>query len=221
MIVVDVETTGVDPNKHSIVSIGALELGPPSHKATEGQGAPEDEFYGECRVWDGAHISDEALAVNGFERSDITDPTKQSLEVLMRAFLSWAREVENHMLAGHNVWFDLIFLKSSAYRYGLDWFLSDRLIDIHALAYMHMIARDLEPPTEKGRSAINSSFIQKYVGIPEEPTPHNALTGAKVSAEAISRLLYDKKLLDEYMGHDIPWLGQSSGDEPVSEALHK
>ena len=46
----------------------------------------------------------------------------------------------------------------------------------------------------------------EYVGIPVEPHPHNALNGAKQSTEAISRLLYDKKLLPEFDKYPIPWL---------------
>jgi hypothetical protein len=47
--------------------------------------------------------------------------------------------------------------------------------------------------------------VMVYCGIPEEPTPHNALTGAKAHAEVISRLLYGKKLLPEFEKFEIPW----------------
>ncbi len=52
MLVVDVEASGTDEYKHSIVSVGALDLANPTNR-----------FYEECRVWDGAHIMDEAMAV--------------------------------------------------------------------------------------------------------------------------------------------------------------
>ena len=45
MIVVDVETTGVDARKNSIVSIGAVDF--------ENQ---KNQFYGECKIWEGAEI---------------------------------------------------------------------------------------------------------------------------------------------------------------------
>jgi hypothetical protein len=48
--------------------------------------------------------------------------------------------------------------------------------------------------------------VLNYCGIPEEPMPHNALTGALSHAEIISRLLYDKKLLPEFSHYEIPWL---------------
>jgi DNA polymerase III epsilon subunit-like protein len=196
MIVVDIETSGVDPRMHSIISIGAVELE-----------NPDNEFYGECAVWDGAEILDEALEINGFTREDITDPSKQTLEILMIGFLDWVRNLPNHTLAGHNLGdFDVPFLKDSARRYHLDFFLPKRTIDTHTLTYMHMIKKGLVPPVEKGRSAINSHFVQSYVGIKEVPLPHNALTDARWTAEAISRLLYDKNLLDEYKDFSIPWI---------------
>lgn len=196
MIVVDTETTGVDPNKHSIVSIGAVELE-----------NPNNTFYGECQIWEGAEITKEALEVNGFSKEDITDPSKQTLEILMRGFLNWSQSVGNRMLAGRNVAeFDLQFLRTSAYRYSLNWDIARRTIDDHTLTYMHMIKRGETPPTANKRSDIDSNFTQKYVGIPEVPQPHNALTDAKWTAEAISRLLFDEPLLDEYKKYPIPWL---------------
>jgi hypothetical protein len=70
-----------------------------------------------------------------------------------------------------------------------------------------MIKRGLIPPydAEKHRTALDLDAILVYCGIPEEPTPHNALTGAMSHAEVASRLLYDKKLLPEFDQFDIPW----------------
>jgi hypothetical protein len=71
-----------------------------------------------------------------------------------------------------------------------------------------MLKRGVTPPIDpvKHHSALNLDAVLNYCGIPDEPEPHNALTGAKCSAEVISRLLYDKKLLPEFEQFDIPWL---------------
>jgi len=47
--------------------------------------------------------------------------------------------------------------------------------------------------------------VLNYVGIPDEPQPHNALTGALSHAEVISRLLYDQELLEDFKMFPIPW----------------
>jgi hypothetical protein len=71
MIVCDCEFSGTDPILHSLVSIGAVDFLDPSR-----------QFYAECRIWEGAHVMDEALEVNGF-------PIRQRkpMEKLPRSFL--------------------------------------------------------------------------------------------------------------------------------------
>ena len=199
MIVVDIEASGTEYAKHSIVSIGALDFN-----------NPENTFYDECRIWDGAHIMEGALAVNGFTEEEITDPAKKSEEEITKAFMawSWGEGIEDRTLAGQNVSFDRDFLKAACGRAGLDWDLAYRTIDTHSLAWMHMVKRGLAVPLneEHRRSAMDLDAVLNYVGIPEEPTPHNALTGAYSHAEVISRLLYDKKLLPQFEQFDIAWL---------------
>ncbi len=197
MIIIDVEASGVEYNLHSIVSVGALDL---DH--------PERRFYEECRVWDGAHIDDQALEVNGFTREEITDPTKESENDLAHHFIDWAMPTYDRTLAGQNVSFDRDFIKAAAQRAGHTEFpFAYRTIDSHTLCWMHMVKRGLIPPVdpEKHRSALNLDAVLNYCGIPAEPEPHNALTGALCHAEVISRLLYDKKLLPEFEQFDIPW----------------
>ena len=195
MLIVDVEASGTEPLKHSIVSVGALDLANPTNR-----------FYEECRVWDGAHIMDEALAVNGFSREEVTDKKKQSESDLIHAFLHWSDGLEERTLAGQNVSFDRDFLKAAAERAGhTDWQFAYRTIDTHTLCYMHMIEHGVQPPVVRNRSALNLDAVLNYCGIPEEPAPHNALTGALSHAEVISRLLFGCKLLPEFTQFEIPW----------------
>ena len=112
-------------------------------------------------------------------------------------------------LGGQNPSFDRDFLRAAARRAKhTDWPFAHRTIDSHSLCYMHMVKRGLTPPIdpEHKRSALNLDAVLNYCGIPEEPKPHNALTGAMSHAEVISRLLYDRKLLPEFEKYDIPWL---------------
>lgn len=197
MLVLDVEASGTDYKKHSIVSVGALDLQNPSNR-----------FYEECRVWDGAHIMDEALAVNGFTKEQVTDSSKQTEADLIHAFLQWSQGLEERTLGAQNVSFDRDFLKAAAERAGhTNWPFSYRSIDVHTLCYMHYISRGLQPPFDKVKkhSALDLDQAMLYCGIPEEPTPHNALTGALSHAEVISRLLYGRKLLPEFEQYEIPW----------------
>ncbi len=198
MIAVDVEASGIGPDTHSIVSVGAIDLSDPSK-----------QLYEECRVWDGAHINDEALAVNGFTREQLTDLGKQSEADLVHKFAAFAAGSNDRTLAGQNVSFDRDILQAAAVRAKhTAWPFAHRTIDTHTLCWMHMVKRGLTPPIdpEHQRSALNLDAILQYCGIPEEPTPHNALTGAKCHAEVISRLLWDKKLLPEFEQFALPWI---------------
>ena len=197
MIVVDVEASGVDYNKHSIISVGAIDFD-----------KPENQFYEECRIWDGAHIDEGATEVHGMSDAQITDPNKQTEADLVHKFIAFAEPIADRTFAGQNVSFDRDFLRAAAERAGhTDWPFAHRTIDTHTLAWMHMVKRGLTPPidAEKHRSALNLDAVLNYCGIPEEPTPHNALTGAKSHAEVISRLLYGKKLLPEFEKFEMPW----------------
>ncbi|MBI5456598.1 3'-5' exonuclease [Candidatus Kaiserbacteria bacterium] len=197
MLVVDVEASGTEAHKHSIVSLGALDLSNPTNR-----------FYEECRVWDGAHIMDEALAVNGFTREQITDANKLSEADLVHKFLAWSEDLKDRTLAGQNVSFDRDFLKYASQRAGhTDWPFAYRTLDTHTMCWMHMIHRGLQPPVDPKhrRSALDLDAVLNYCGIPNEPEPHNALTGALSHAEVISRLLYGRKLLPEFDQFHIPW----------------
>ena len=197
MLIVDVEASGTEYHKHSIVSIGAVDFD-----------QPENRFYQECRIWEGAHVMDEALAICGFTKEEITDPSKKSEAEIVTEFLEWSQHLSDRTITGQNPSFDRDILKAAALRAGLSWDLAYRTIDTHTLCWMHMVKKGLTPPVDpqRRRSALDLDAVLNYCGIPKEPEPHNALTGALSHAEVASRLLYDKKLLPEFEQFAIPWL---------------
>jgi DNA polymerase III epsilon subunit-like protein len=195
MIAVDTETSGLDSNKASILSIGAVD--------TED---PTAQFYDECRIWDGADVSDEALAVNGFSHQEATDPNKQTEAELITSFMAWAMDrAGNHTLVAQNVAFDSAFIRAAARRAGIESSFAQRSLDTHTLAWMHMTIHSITPPEMNHRSALNLDAVLQYCGIPVEPKPHNALTGALSHAEVFSRIAYTKNLLPDFEMYPIPW----------------
>jgi DNA polymerase III epsilon subunit-like protein len=201
MIIIDVEASGTEYTKHSIVSLGAVDYD-----------NPERRFYGECRIWDGAHIMEGALEVNGYTEAEITDPSKQSEAELVQAFLEWSQHMSDRTLVGQNVSFDRDMVKHACDRADIAWDLAYRTLDTHTLCWMHIVKRGLTVPIDEQhrRSALNLDAILNYCGIPDEPEPHNALTGAMSHAEVTARLLHNKKLLPEFSQFEIPW--EEAGD---------
>lgn len=126
MIVVDVEASGTEYQKHSIVSIGAFDFN-----------NTENRFYEECYIWEGAHIMEGALEVNGFTEEEITDLSKKSESEIVQLFVDWVNKIEDRTFAGQNVSFDRDFIKAGAERGHINWEVAYRTIDVHTLTYMH------------------------------------------------------------------------------------
>lgn len=196
MIALDIETTGVSPKKHSILSIGAVDFT-----------NTDNRFYEECRAWEGAHMDEEAFAVNGFSESQATDPSKKTEKEIVEAFIAWAAGISDWTFVGQNPSFDRDFLIAACERNHMAFPFAHRSLDTHTMAYMHMVKRGIPPPfnAAKRHTTLSLDGVLEYCGIPGEPKPHNGLTGALCHAEAASRLLYDRALLPEFSAYSVPW----------------
>ncbi len=196
MIVLDVESTGLVPTACSILAIGAIDLAEPTN-----------QYYDECRIWEGAHVSDEALAVNGFSREEIEATHKKTESELIAGFVAWATDKpKNQMLAAQNVSFDLEFVQAACKRAGIECPFGKRTIDTHTLVWLHMTQLSKQPPTnEQGHSRISLDYALAYCGLPGEPKPHNALTGALCHAEIIARVAYNRNILPDFSTFPLPW----------------
>src|SRR3990167_7954681 len=82
MIIIDVEASGTEYTKHSIVSLGAVDFSDPTRR-----------FYGECRIWDGAHIMEGALEVMAILKPRLPTPINNQKQNSYR-----------HFWSGHNIW---------------------------------------------------------------------------------------------------------------------
>ncbi|MBI4147778.1 3'-5' exonuclease [Candidatus Woesearchaeota archaeon] len=189
MLVIDCETTGTYYKRHSIASIGAVDF---DH--------PDRQFYRECQIYEGAQIDHQALDVNGFTRDSLTDPRKPSLEDAVREFCTWAGV---DVTAGGNPDFDWKFLRESAKKYNIPWQLARVAIDIISLCYGHQLKRRVPKEDMVAKRATVDETLH-YAGLPTEPRPHHALTGAKMEAEALSRLVSGKGLFEEYKQLLVP-----------------
>lgn len=193
MIVLDIETTGLDPKKHSIIEVGAIEFE-----------NPRNIFNERCRIWNGAEIDRGALDINGFSLHEITDPEIQSPGDLLLKFIDWISSIGDRTIAGQNVDFDIGFLNKSSKMANLPFDFGKRKVDLHSLVYAHFLSRNIRPPLKNKLSNLNSDVIMNYVGIPAEPKPHKALNGARYELEALSRLICGQGVLDEFSGYELP-----------------
>lgn len=173
MIILDIETTGLDPLKHSMVSLGAVDYD------------TGEEFYGECRVTPGRVIDSFALGVNGFTEAQCLDETKELPDALYLRFLGWCLATKRDLLVGGQQVgaFDLLFLKEVHARCVAAgsgtpaWSFGHRSVDLHSVAFAKL-----------GKSLSLDGILQA-VGLTPEPKPHNALTGARLERDAFKLLL--------------------------------
>ncbi len=195
MLVLDIETSGTDPQRHGILAIGAVDL---TH--------PFNTFYGECRLWEEAHIMEEALAVNGFSREALFDASKPSEGSLLQAFFRWSETLADRTLAAHNVAFDAAFLQAACRRVGIAYPFAHRTIDVHSVVFTHMQLAGYKPPFDPTHrhSALSLTAVRAYVGLPPEPTPHHALEGACGHAEVLSRIWHGTSLLPQFARCPVP-----------------
>lgn len=194
MIVVDVETTGISPYKHGIISIGAIEFENPTN-----------QFYVECRIDEKTLVDSYALSVNGFTLEQIKDSKKPTQADAARQFLLWTNPIKDKTIGGHNTSFDIAMLRAAFKKANLEVSLFYGLVDMHNIAYAQMKRVGAPIPINRyGFFSAKADHIHKYVGLPEEPMPHHGLTGAKMEAEAMSRLIYGKNLLPEFAKYKLP-----------------
>lgn len=194
MIVVDIETSGTHPSRHSILSVGAVDFSNPSNT-----------FYMDCNLEEGTAFDQTALDVNGFTKEEITSGKKSTLKFVLGEFLKWLEKIPDKTIIGYNVAFDQYFLNYYLEMHGFGSFLLGwRAIDLHTIVYTDMLSKNMEIPMRNGRSMVTADVALNYVGLPSEPRPHHALTGATMETEMASRLLYGKGLLKEFEAFGVP-----------------
>jgi len=195
MIVIDWEFTWLNSNKHSLVSLWAVDFL-----------NQKNQFYAECRVFDWALYEEEALKINWFSVEEIHDKQKQSLEDLIKDFDRWLKTCNNpQILIWQNPKSDIDFLVESYKKAGIEYPLWHRSIDTHSIVFMKHLQLNKKILIEKWMYKINLDESLKFVWIRWwEPKPHNALTWAKCEAEVVSRVIYWKKLLKDFENIDIP-----------------
>lgn len=193
MIVVDVETTGLDPERDQIISIGAVDFA-----------NPRRTYYNECRLSRGVKASNDALRITGFTLSSLKDTDKPTLKEILRDFLRWTTRCRERTLAGENPWFDATFLRCASRKRGLSWSFGHRYVDLHSVSYATMLRVKKHAIVSIGESRLSLDKTLQCVGLESRKGFHNALCDSKLEAEAFSRLIYGKALFKEYSKCRLP-----------------
>jgi DNA polymerase III subunit epsilon len=162
-VVVDVETTGWEPEESGITEIGAVRFG---------YGTPEAEFS--ALVNPGTPIPENITGLTGI--TDAMVRQAPPISAVLPGFLAFAR---GSVVAAHNAPFDLGFLTAACGQSRLPW-PAFQVVDTAALA--RSVLSDSEVPDCK--LATLACFFQART----RPC-HRALPDAKATAEVLQALL--------------------------------
>ena len=174
LIVIDTETTGLDPARHGLAAVAALDV-------DDGQ-----LFYSAVRPHRGAYVSDEALAVNGLSREALLiAPTE---EQVMSALGRWLSARAPFLPAGVNPRFDVEFLRAAEARTGVTLGLPWRALDLAQVALVAHLRGQIALPDRNGLPGMSLDAIAQALGL-QRPAVHRADQDVRLTADCLRKLL--------------------------------
>lgn len=171
-LVVDTETGGLDPQKHSLLQIAAVWLRDGRIGSAIGINIAHDDYV----------VTQEALKVNNI---NLAEHTGRTPEGALETFIDFIQPdySEKIILAGNNVHFDADFMKVWMGEKFHHLF-SHRYLDLTSLIYA-----DAETSPWPGGCGYNLEGALKRFNI-VNTAPHTALGDAMATAKALSMMLY-------------------------------
>ncbi|MCY4485092.1 MAG: 3'-5' exonuclease [Spirochaetaceae bacterium] len=168
ILVVDVETTGLDPAKDTVVQIAACKL--------DGDARLDDPPF-VTYVRPDTRISDTAEAVHGLKLTDLR--TAPSIAEAIRAFNEYAPP--DAILCGHNIAFDVAFLKAAYTSVGIGFPFDYHLLDVWSVSFFLLETQRIK------LNPHNLSALCDLYGIPRGHK-HDALEDVQATALILSRM---------------------------------
>lgn len=198
MIILDIETSGVDFSKCGIWQIGAIDL------------ESGEEFLQECRIDDKDEIVNAkdakhpVLEVIGKTEEELRDIKKQSQKELLENLFNWLEQRADRRILCHHPQFDMGFILTKARKYNLNIFFSHKTFDLYTLAELRYFQFNNKFSKEHGFKTFGLTEISEFCGLEDKRKFHNALEDCKLEAECFYRLVYGKNLFKEYAKFEIP-----------------
>lgn len=180
-VVIDLETTGLDPATGGILEIGAVD-------------ASGRNFYRRCALPRGRRVDWPSLVCNGIDPVDLCEGVDLS-SALCELFEWLSGGSKRWVMGGKNPQFDYSWLGANWPKgdvgIGIGEVISRRCIDLHSLAYGYAFELGMDI------SAVDFTTDDIYakLGLDKEPVPHNAQRGALHEMEGFKRLL-----VQDYVG---------------------
>jgi len=203
MIVLDIESSGLDFVKNGIWQIAAIDLNSGKRFISEGRIDDEDEILMSSDPRS-IYPTKSVVDVIGKTGEQLKDRKKQSQKELIQEFFRWLENSEEKNFVCQNPQFDWGFLTVKARKYGLKIPFHFRSFDIHSIAQTKYFQLKGKFLMDGNHSGMNLTKALKFCGMKDERKKHNALEDAKLTAECFSRLIYGKGMFKEFGKFKIP-----------------
>jgi oligoribonuclease (3'-5' exoribonuclease) len=182
LAIVDVETTGLDPNHHEMIDAGLI--------YTDLEGRELGRQYVKIMPTHPDRISDGARAVNGFDveywRANGAITEAEAVAKIVEFHRRMAGE-RTMLFTAYNVWFDRAFMTALLAEHGEDFrtLYHYHVLDIPSIAW------------GQGLPKLRGVLLAEALGIPAEtsvPRDHTGITGAQFNLEAYRALMARRAL---------------------------
>lgn len=182
-LIIDLEMSGPDAGYHEIIQLGAV--------LVNDNWAQLGTFLSNVYPENEEAFTASAEKVHGLSLEDLSDAPMiyevlENLEVWIRKMLKrHDGDLRDIVLCGQSVIHDINFLKFAYKDENLDWPFSNKLIDLHTIAFFTfkiMEANSISIPKGLSLKAISS-----YFGFEREGDTHNALEDANLTMLCLQR----------------------------------
>lgn len=214
IVVVDLETTGLDPSCHDIIEMCAWAYDPRSLAVVPADSG--GEFYSKMRPGRPENVSLDALEANKLKLEDIMswpDP-----KAVWPQFVRWLKRYNKEcneytapLAAGKNVAFDLAFIREANKKYGKGAVLFSRgpVIELELLLF----AWFEDDPEFSGMSL---DYCRQYFGLPSQGA-HRARMDVEQTGLLLAHFLETHRLLRRAKGKNgrplVSFKGAFKNDE--------
>ncbi len=164
----DVETSGLDPQRHEIIEIGLVLVNQKTGEVIEILDVKVKPEHIET-------ADEAALKINGYNEADWQDAVST-----IEAITLYGEKAKNAIFCSHNVTFDWSFIAEAFKKAGLKSPLDYHRLDLFTLIWSKTKGSNIE--------SFSLSKVAQFLGLPEEPLPHRAINGARTAHEIYRRM---------------------------------
>lgn len=182
-LVADLEMSGPDAGYHEIIQIGAILL--------NDNWSPLGTYLSNVYPENEEAFTSSAEKVHGLSLDDLADAPMiyevlEDFELWLRKLLKrQTGDLRDVVICGQSVIHDINFLKFAYKDEKMDWPFSNKLIDLHTIAFFTF--RIMEANNITVPKSLSLKAISAYFGFEREGDTHNALEDCELTMKCLQR----------------------------------